>query len=233
LKNPATVILIVLLSLGAGAQSGANSSPSGTTPTSAPPAGVDADPRTSAKTNTSGAAIQLKDVTFQAELTKSLDANKLKAGDEITAKSMDEIAFGNQVIIHKGAKLIGHVTEVQPHTKENPESRLGIVFDKAILRDGKETTFHGEIRGYVPPIPLRAPSAMTSGDTASDRASGSTTGKLYNRNPNPGPTSITALEGPLPVGEDGLYLSANSSVFRSKVRTVKLVGGAQVRIYVK
>src|SRR4029077_15068911 len=38
----------------------------------------------------------------------------------------------------KGAKLVGHVTQASARAKGESESSLGIMFDKAILKDGRE-----------------------------------------------------------------------------------------------
>jgi hypothetical protein len=229
----AVILTVMLLSFASAAQSGSNSSSSAGAQTS-PTA-----PQAAGNGKASGATAMLKDASFLAELSKSLDAKKLKAGDEVTAKTMDDISSGDQVLIRKGSKLVGHVTEAQPHSKENPESRLGIVFDKAILRDGKEIAFHGEILGYYPPTPVQGVSVMKSGDNPQDRAAGPyidrSTGQVYTHNPNPTPDipiGLTPHTSPLPLpGTDDLYL--NHSVFKSAAHTVKLVGSAQLRIYVE
>jgi len=43
-----------------------------------------------------------------------------------------------KIVIPKGAKLVGHVTQASARTKGESESALGIVFDKAILKNGQE-----------------------------------------------------------------------------------------------
>ena len=69
---------------------------------------------------------------LQAELSKSLDAKKAKPGDEVTAKLTQDVKADGKVVMHKGSRLVGHVTEAQAKSKENAESKLGIVFDKAV-----------------------------------------------------------------------------------------------------
>ncbi|HEV2990967.1 MAG TPA: hypothetical protein VG759_21185 [Candidatus Angelobacter sp.] len=217
-----TVVIIMLFGLAVAAQNSANGSGSGGTAT---PAG-------SATTVPQG-------TTFLAELTKNLDAKKLKVSDEVTAKFSDDVIAGGKLLIRKGSKLFGHVTEVLPHSKENPESKLGIVFDKALLPDGRKIAFHGTIDSYIPPVKLTTPSVIRSGDDPMNRASGpyvdTATGKVYEHNPSPrqDPPLISprTLGFPVP-GSDGLYLNPESSVFLSKLHTVKLEGGAHVNIYV-
>jgi hypothetical protein len=90
--------------------------------------------------------------TLQAELTKSLDAKKAKPGDEVTAKVTQDVKSNGSVVIHKGSKLVGHVTEAQAKSKENAESKLGVVFDKAVLKGGQEVAFNGMIQALAPPV---------------------------------------------------------------------------------
>jgi len=76
--------------------------------------------------------------TVQAELVKPLDAHKNKVGDEVVAKTTHDVKSDGHVIVPKGSKLIGHVTEVKAHSKDQPTSELGIAFDHAVLKNGTE-----------------------------------------------------------------------------------------------
>jgi hypothetical protein len=89
---------------------------------------------------------------LQAELTKSLDAKKAKPGDEVSAKLTQDVKENGKVVLHKGSKLMGHVTEAQAKSKENAESKLGLVFDKAVLKGGEEVAFNGVIQAVAPPV---------------------------------------------------------------------------------
>ena len=90
--------------------------------------------------------------TLQAELSKSLDAKKAKPGDEVSAKLTQDVKENGRVVLHKGSKLVGHVTEAQAKSKENAESKLGMVFDKAVLKGGEEVAFSGVIQAVAPPV---------------------------------------------------------------------------------
>jgi hypothetical protein len=80
--------------------------------------------------------------TLQAELTKSIDAKKAKQGDEVTARLTQDVKSSGHVVLHKGSKLVGHVTEAQAKSKESSESKLGIAFDKAVLKGGTGNGVH-------------------------------------------------------------------------------------------
>jgi hypothetical protein len=107
--------------------------------------------------------------SLQAELTKSVDAKKAKPGDEVTAKLTQDARADGKVVMHKGSKLLGHVTEAQAKSKENAESKLGIVFDKAVLKGGEEVAFSGVIQALAPPV---QGTASLAGDENSSLGSG-------------------------------------------------------------
>lgn len=65
-----------------------------------------------------------------AQLENSLDARRAKVGDTVVLKTTQAVKQNGEVIVPKGAKLIGHVTEVQQRTKSNGESRIGVAFDR-------------------------------------------------------------------------------------------------------
>jgi hypothetical protein len=76
--------------------------------------------------------------TVQAELVKPLDAHKNKVGDEVVAKTTHDVKSDGRVVVPKGSKLIGHVTEAKAHSKDQATSELGIAFDRAVLKNGTE-----------------------------------------------------------------------------------------------
>lgn len=71
-------------------------------------------------------------------LVKPVDARKNKPGDEVVAKSTQDVKSEGRVVIPKGSKIIGHITEAKARAKGQAESTVGIVFDRAILKSGSE-----------------------------------------------------------------------------------------------
>jgi hypothetical protein len=65
-----------------------------------------------------------------AQLENSLDARHAKIGDRVVLKTMEAVRHNGETVVPKGARLLGHVTEVQQHTKENAESRIGVAFER-------------------------------------------------------------------------------------------------------
>lgn len=64
------------------------------------------------------------------ELQNTLDARTAKIGDRVVLKTTQAIKSRGRKVVDKGAKLIGHVTEVAQKTKGDSQSRIGIVFDR-------------------------------------------------------------------------------------------------------
>ena len=86
---------------------------------------------------------------MNATLSQPVDARKNKPGDQVTAKTTEATRSDGKVVIPRGSKLIGHVTECKPRSKEEKESALGIVFDKAILKNGQEMPLNVTVRALA------------------------------------------------------------------------------------
>ena len=86
------------------------------------------------------------------ELTKSIDAKKLKIGDEVEAKVTQDLKAGNgEVIVPKNTKVGGHVTEVEASNKEQKESQVGIAFDHAVTKTGDSAPLAMSIQAIIAP----------------------------------------------------------------------------------
>jgi hypothetical protein len=86
---------------------------------------------------------------MNATLSQPVDVKKNKPGDQVTAKTTQATKSEGKVVIPKGSKLVGHVTECKQRSKEEKESALGIVFDKAILKNGQEVPLNVTINALA------------------------------------------------------------------------------------
>ncbi len=87
---------------------------------------------------------------IDAALTKSLDSKKAKKGDPISARiTEDAKEESGHTVIPKGSKLEGHVTQSSSREKGDSYSTLGILFDKAVLKDGQEVPLHVQIQAIA------------------------------------------------------------------------------------
>jgi hypothetical protein len=90
------------------------------------------------------------------ELSKTLKAKKLKVGDKVKAEVSQDIVAHGKVIIPVETKLVGHVTEVSARDSEHPESRLGIVFDRILLKHFHDIDFEAVVQAVSQPVVRRS-----------------------------------------------------------------------------
>jgi hypothetical protein len=157
MKATSVVILggmLVMSGSGAYAQGGAQASSSASSSASvqADKSGASAASNnsgsTSAKAGQSSASLS-NGMAMNAALSQPMDVKKNKAGDPVTAKTTEATKSDGKVVIPKGSKLVGHVTECKQRSKEEKESALGIVFDKAILKNGEEIPLNVTVRALA------------------------------------------------------------------------------------
>src|SRR6267142_693471 len=79
---------------------------------------------------------------FNAALSSPIDSKKCKPGDPVNARTTEAAKSEGKTVIPKGSRLVGHVTQASTRGQGESESALGIVFDKAILKNGQEIPLH-------------------------------------------------------------------------------------------
>lgn len=110
--------------------------------------GQDVSSANSATSNSS----ELNGADLVAELNKSVNCKKAKLGDPVKATLTQDVIAHGRIVIRRGSKLLGYVTEAKVRTREDGESRLGVVFDKALLKGGQEIDFMALVRALAPPM---------------------------------------------------------------------------------
>jgi hypothetical protein len=89
---------------------------------------------------------------INAELNGSLDSKKLKPGDAVDAHTATDLKTNDgRIVLPKGTKIIGHVTQASARGAGQPESSLGLVFDKAILKGGQEISLNAAVQAVGAP----------------------------------------------------------------------------------
>jgi hypothetical protein len=86
---------------------------------------------------------------FNAALSSPIDSKKSKPGDPVTAHTTEAVKSEGKTVIPRGAKLLGHVTQASARAKGESESSLGIVFDKATLKNGQEIPLNAGIQAIA------------------------------------------------------------------------------------
>lgn len=148
-----------------------------------------------------GASVIPPETIIAAELSKSLDAKKAKPGDKLEAKTTMDVLVHGQIVIPIDSRIMGRVTEAKPHSKESPESTVGVAFDRIALKNGREFEIRTSVQAIGRPfdhlpypengneLPGQAPPGMHAGNTPTwhGNPGGSSTGP-----PRPGTSSYPA-----------------------------------------
>ena len=104
----------------------------------------------SASTNAANNSINIANGTkIDATLATSLDAKRSKVGDEVEARTEEDIKQDGKVILKRGTHLVGHVTATQARVNGQAQSQLGIVFDRAVQKNGEQMPFNASIQALA------------------------------------------------------------------------------------
>lgn len=95
-----------------------------------------------------------------AELAKSIDSRKAKAGDMVKAKVTQDLISNGHVVIRRGTKLLGHITEAKPSWADEPQSILGVVFDGVEQKGAEKMSFNAVLEAVAPHV--EAPDVLST-----------------------------------------------------------------------
>ena len=164
---------------------------------------------------------------IDAALTSSLDAKKNKPGDEVVARTTQDVKQDGKVVLRRGTRLVGHVTQVQAREKGQAESQLGIAFDHALLAGGKQVPFDATIQALAAAQSATAASAGPEEVRSSEGGMGSmqtsargTGGGLVG-----GVTSTAGATTGAVTNTTGSISSATSGTVNAAARSTGAVGG--------
>jgi hypothetical protein len=92
-------------------------------------------------------------LTVVTQINKDLNTKKLKIGDRVTATVIQDVVSAGKIVIPRGSKLIGHVSDVTPLSPSDHQSRLALVFDRGERKGGSALSVNGFIQAVAPPLP--------------------------------------------------------------------------------
>ena len=81
-------------------------------------------------TGTDASSLLSAGTSLQAELESVIDVRKSEVGDQVILKTTKAIKQNGEVIVPKGANLVGRITEVKRKTKDDATSKVGMVFER-------------------------------------------------------------------------------------------------------
>jgi hypothetical protein len=88
---------------------------------------------------------------IEASLAKSLDAKKAKPGETVEAHVTENTEQNGKIIIPRGSKLEGHVTQATARSKGDSSSSIEIIFDKVVLKKGGEIPLNVGVQAIALP----------------------------------------------------------------------------------
>jgi len=117
------------------------------------------------------------------ELVEKLDSKTARVGDSVVVKTTASVRSADGVVIPKGTRLVGHVTDVRAHARGSEESSLTVQFDRAELKGGQTMSIHSVIESVSPSPAAMAMASSDADDTlglsgAGMRSSGGARGGL-------------------------------------------------------
>jgi co-chaperonin GroES (HSP10) len=170
------------------------SSPAQPTPDSQQTApAASASPVTSTANSPEAGNVELRPV--QGELVSKLDSKKAKAGDSVVVKTTENATTADGIVIPKGSKIVGHVTDVQAAGNGNQNSKLTLQFDQAQLKGGQNLPIKSVLQSVSPAETMAgdtltapmggAPGGAAPGTGASSSMGGSASGSRNTPAPPP------------------------------------------------
>lgn len=104
------------------------------------------------------------------ELTSTVDAKKEKSGEQVTAKVTQDLKASNgTMLMPRNTEIVGHVTQAQARTKQDKESEVAIVFDRAVTSSGN-ISYPMSIQAIISPLVFRNPNANNGGGAGAPEA---------------------------------------------------------------
>ena len=187
-----------------------------------------AQTQTNAQTPSSAAQAEVGTATLpsgtavNAELNSSVDSKKAKVGDKVEAHTTEDMKYAGKMIVPRGAKLEGHVTEATARSKGDSGSTLAIQFDKAIPKKGEEVPLNMAI------VAIAAPQRDFSGSSSGSGGEPMTGGGAPTANGSPMGTGHTPTATPAtpnyPSPADGTIGSNGTGQLSAKSRGVYGLG---------
>lgn len=108
-----------------------------------------------AQSGTGPSASLAPQTTVPVAFTKTVDANHVKVGDPVTARTLQTVRLANGREVKAGAEVVGHVSEAEgfvfnktPYAKQN-QAVLAVQFDSLTTRQGDKIPLHVTLRAMA------------------------------------------------------------------------------------
>ena len=187
---------------------------------------------------------------IRVQLEKAIDTKKAQVGDQVLARTLDDLKSVPPGLTPKGCEIVGHIAEVTPHQGDTA-STLRIVFDKMVLKNGSDMPLPAIIQAVGFPDDFNpatnADAINRMGGTPNDNrgVNGAPASPIGSPGGNPNmyegqrmniphsgnnPDAKLPFNAVGPIGMSGVSLTATApdSILTSKKKNVKLEQGMQM-----
>ncbi len=186
---------------------------------------------TSANANAGNNSASISSGTnIDATLASSLDAKRSKAGDQVEARAAQDVKQDGKVVLKKGTRIVGHVTQAQARASGQAQSQIGILFDHAVLKNGQEVPFNASIQALAAAQSATEASAGADNITATGGGMGAAQGSARGSGGLAGGVASTA--GATAGAATGTVMNTSSSLpstaggtLNTATRSTGAVGG--------
>jgi hypothetical protein len=165
---------------------------------------------------------------IHAILEKVVHPSRVKIGDSVSARLTEPTTLRDGTKIPKGTHILGKVTEIKKKADQEGPSKLGLLFDKAQLKDGVIVQLLIALVSVAPPSepgPMDSPGKMAS-STSEMEGKGTW--------PNGGPSKVAepAMQPGVSNVPDikiaSVSLKSPGTILESSKRTVYLDSGSRL-----
>jgi hypothetical protein len=140
-----------------------------------------------------------------AVLTKSVESKSATINEELNLRTISDVVVSGEVVIPRGSKVVGHVAETITKGKDEPQSVLAIVVDKAVTVRGVE-------------IPLQAIIAAVAAPPNNSLSADPTYGMMHSNEPK------MVGNGPGSAASSGSLSSSSKASSTAAVATAEIKG---------
>ncbi|MDQ2855395.1 MAG: hypothetical protein M3R68_03635 [Acidobacteriota bacterium] len=86
-----------------------------------------------------------------AVLTKAVDVKTTAVGDEVALRTISDVVVNGELVIPRGSKLLGKVSEAAAKSKDAPQNVLAFFIEKAVRKDGVQIQLQAIVAAIAAP----------------------------------------------------------------------------------
>src|SRR3974377_1104798 len=138
-----------------------------------------------------------------AEFDKLVHAKRVKVGDSVTAHLTAPAKMRDGTELPKGSKLVGSITELKVKADSEGPSKLALLFNKVVTKDGKEVPVQLALVTVAPHTQQNSVDSLTAGNpmSSTNRGAARTTNATLNQRTTEGEALRRGLGARAPASE--------------------------------